>query len=85
MAAETDQVDVKPNFSVFKLYLVLTFKLLIANHKTTNLMLKLKITGAQSQLLSCYARLLYIGSHLSVGLHTCIIANCSFFLFNEPI
>ena len=69
---KTNEVNVTPNFSIFKHFLVLILKPLIANHKTENRMLKLKVTGAQSQLLSCNARILglYIESHLKVGLHT---------------
>ena len=52
---ETNEVDVKQNFLVFENSSVLTLKPLVANHKTANLMLKLKMAGAQSQLLSCYA------------------------------
>ena len=45
-ATETDELDVKSNFSVFEHYLLLTSKPLIAYHKTANLMPKLRVTGA---------------------------------------
>ena len=35
-AVKTDEVDVKSNFLVFELFLVLALKPLIANHKTAN-------------------------------------------------
>ena len=39
--AETDGINVQPNFSVFKHFFVVTLKPLIANNKIANLMLKL--------------------------------------------
>ena len=73
---EIDEIEIKPSFSVFQRSSVLTFKQLTANHKTKNLNLKLKITGAQSQVRSCYARVLYIKAHLIVILHNCTTTIC---------
>ena len=73
---EIDEIGIKPSFSVVQRSSVLKFKPLTANHKTTNLNLKLKITDAQSQVRSCYARVLYIGARLIVILHNCTSAIC---------
>ena len=49
-ATETEafEVGLKPNFSVFEHFSVLTLKPFKANHKIANVMLKLNAIGVQS-------------------------------------
>ena len=83
IATETDEVNIKLHFLVFKHFSVLTLKLLIVNHKTVNLMLKLKITDAQSMVVMLYIYTLCVGAFLTVNFCTLMKANCSqFYLKN---
>ena len=72
-ATETEEVDVKPNFSVFMLFSVATLKTLVANHKT----IKFDAEGENNRCLitmqSCCTCKLYIGTHLLVILNCTII------------
>ena len=63
---ETDKGDVRLNFLVFELFLVLTLKPLIANLKIANF--DGEAENNWSQLRSCYACKLYIGTHRLVSL-----------------